>query len=198
MDPAPSGTLIHSVQTMAKAKMGVHGTAANATAAFQAVGGIFTSQPTAVDAGDYVKSWHDARGFAFPHVEALALASFTTSATAATATEVTGFGAFRDLDVQVRVTGLTGTTPTANVLIDSKIDGTNWVNILQTVDVITGTTKLVAHLTRRQAQGVVDVTIDAGEGTTRAIGFGDSIRVRHAVAGTTPALSYTVYANGIS
>jgi len=183
---------------MAKAKMGVHGTAANATAAFQTVGGIFTSQPTAADDGDYVKGWTDSRGYTNPHVEALALASFTTSATAATATEVTGFGAFRDLDVQVRVTGLTGTTPTANVLIDSKIDGTNWVNILQTVDVITGTTKLVAHLTRRQAGAVIDVTADAGEGTTRAIGFGDSIRVRHAVAGTAPALSYTVYANGIS
>ena len=42
---------------------------------------------------------------------------------------------------------------------------------------------------------MIDVTVDAGEGTIRALGFGDALRVRHALSGgtTAPVLSYTVY-----
>ena len=84
---------------------------------------------------------------------------------------LTGYGAAATLRAQLNVTAASGTTPTLDVVIEDSVDsGATW-NSLGSF-----TQKTVA------AREVINVTIP----------FGDVIRVRWTVGGTTPSFTFAV------
>ena len=171
---------------------GEHGTAADSTPTVLVIGGKYVAQPTAVDGSDVVVLWLDEKGYSRPHLDALQLETFTTAATSGTSTPVTALGAFRDVDVTVDVSAASGTSPTLDIYLDGRLDGTAYANIARLTQVTTAG-QYVAHLSKRQSAGQVTVTSDAGAGTTRAIGWGDALRVRRVIGGTSPSFSARVW-----
>lgn len=183
-----------SEQDIVNLVRGIHGTAADGTPTVFLVGGKYVAQPVAVDGGDVVAAWLDAKGYINPHVEALTLIDFTTAGTNQTGSAVTGLGAFRDADVHVNVSAFTGTSPTLDVYADSRLDGTNWKNLARMTQ-MTGTGQFFLHLTKRQSGGEGTLTSDAGAGTIRAVGWGDDLRVRANIGGTSPSVSAVISVN---
>ncbi|MDP3064745.1 MAG: hypothetical protein Q8O40_16315 [Chloroflexota bacterium] len=125
----------------------------------------------------------------------LLLDSFTTANGSATGTAAVGLAPYRDADVLVDVTVASGTAATLDVYLDSRLDGTGWSN-LGRLTAITGTAKALIHLSKRQAAvEIAGGVSDAGAGTVRAIGWGDDLRVRRNITGTTPSFSARVWLN---
>ncbi len=123
----------------------------------------------------------------------LLLDSFTTAAGSATGTIAVGLAPYKDADVLVDVTAAAGTAATLDVYLDSRLDGTSWSN-LGRLTAITGTAKALVHLSKRQA--AVEIPgggSDAGAGTIRAIGWGDDLRIRRDITGTTPSFTARVW-----
>ena len=104
-------------------------------------------------------------------VTALASAARTTSSNSGA---LLGFGDWSKFRAQLAVTAASGTTPTLDVVIEDSLDGTNW--------------NTVATFTQKTAAGVqaADVT-----GL-----FGDQLRVRWTIAGTTPSFTFGVLLYG--
>lgn len=85
---------------------------------------------------------------------------------------LTGYGAPSSLRAQLNVTAASGTTPTLDVLIEDSVDGgTNW-----------NTVGTFAQKTAA-AREVINVTVP----------FGDQLRVRWTVGGTTPNFTFAVH-----
>ena len=160
------------------------------------VGGRYVSAPTAGTSGNAIRWWLDPRGYDTPHREAVVLDSQTTLSTNATSTVTTGLGAFRDADVMVNLSAIAGTLPSLDMYFDTRLDGTNWVNIGRLTQA-TGTAAIVTavHMSKAQSAGETIVTADAGAGTVRSIGWADDMRVRAVVGGTSPSVTYVVTGN---
>jgi hypothetical protein len=171
----------------------LHGDAAIDSPSRLSVGGKYVKQPTANADGDAVIIWADARGYIKPHLQAVTLALITTAGANSTGTTTEGLGPFEEADLVLNVTAQSGTTPTLNVLVDGRYDGTNFINIAKYTQVGGTIGKYNLHITKRLTQGLVDVSADAGAGTTRAVGFGDALRVRWVIAGTSPSYTAAVY-----
>lgn len=130
---------------------------------------------------------------------AFTLDSATTATSSATGTTTTGLGGFRSVDVYVRAGTITGTVSTLDLFVDSRLDGTNYVNVghfSQIASADAGTFDRVMRLVK-QPGTPVEVTglrADAGAGTVRNIGWGNDLRIRRDISGgtTSPTFSYTV------
>ena len=85
-------------------------------------------------------------------------------------------GAFRELAVDVNISAITGTTPTYQLLIDRLGADGIWYNIY------TG-----ASIT---AVGVISLNLGANLSTN--VSFGNTIRIREVVGGTTPSVTRSV------
>ena len=171
----------------------LHGDAAIDSPSRLSVGGKYVKQPTANADGDAVIIWLDDRGYTKPHLQAVTLYSFTSGSDNATSTTTEGLGPFTECDVLLDVTAQAGTTPTLDILVDGRYDGTNFINIAKYTQVGGTTGKYAVHLSKKQGSGEVNVSADAGAGTIRAIGFGDALRVRRVIAGTSPVYDAAVY-----
>ncbi len=112
----------------------------------------------------------------------------------ATGTAYSGLKVFRQADVIVNVTAVVGAaTNSLIIFVDSQVDGTSWVNVAQ-FPVSTVASNFVAHFTRGTANAITDVTADAGAGTIRAVGLGDTVRIRRQITGTaTTSFSASIY-----
>ena len=179
--------------------VGTHGVAADAAPLFVQSGGKWVAVPTAVADGQWVTQWLDKYGRSHPNLVNYLLDSATTATGSAIGSALVGMGAFSEVDLHVNVTVGTGTSPTLDLFVDSRLDGTNWTNIAHLTKVTTAD-KVSAHLSRRQGTNieVVDVDTDAGAGTMRRIGWGDDVRIRRDIIGTSPSFSYTVYLHAVS
>lgn len=160
------------------------------------VGARGTNDPRAVNGGDTVILWADVQGYLHPHLDAFLLDSDTTVATGATGTAKTGLGAFRDIDAVITVTAASGTSPTMDIILEGRLDGTNFAALSKSRFTTAGTG--IVHVTKRLATGSADGTGDPNAGVVRGYGFGDALRVRREITGTSPSFSYTVYINGVS
>jgi len=90
-------------------------------------------------------------------------------------------GGFNEFLILINVSAASGTTPTLNFFVDSSPDqGTSWVQIASG-----------AQLTGVSTQ---NIPLGAGSSATPAL-FGEMIRLRWTIAGTTP--SFTFNASGI-
>ena len=181
------------------AAMGTHDAVADATPIVLQQGGKYVKVPVSVASGDTAIVWTDAYGRLTANISAhqIAIGNGTLGAGTTTSTAIVGMNVYKDLDLDVVSTGVSGTTPTLNIFVDSKLDGTNLVNLSHLTEITTNT-RVGIHLTRRNANGEVgSFGSDAGAGTLRAIGWGDDIRIRAVVAGTNPNFVVTVYLNAV-
>lgn len=96
------------------------------------------------------------------------------------------------------VTFTTGTAPTLVIYLDSKLDGTTFVNLARFA-AITTNGQYVAVVTKEQKVNALvgDVLADAGAGTIRNLGWGDDMRVRHSISDATSQFSARVWFVGI-
>lgn len=191
---------LNSPQYIQTRVWGVHdGTADGTAGEMWKVGGRYSATAAAVGDGDAALMWVDDRGRVHPHLDAYLLDSATTATGSATGTTSRGLGVFSEMDVMARVTVGTGTSATMDMFLDSRLDGTNYINVAHLTK-FTGADTVVAHLSRRQGTSLelVDVDADAGAGTIRRIGWGDDLRVRRDITGTSPQFSYTVYINSVA
>lgn len=97
------------------------------------------------------------------HASAARTASGTTSA-------VSGYGRTSMMRAQLNVTAATGTAPTLDVVLEDTIDGSNW--------------NTIASFTQATAVTRQVINVPAP--------FGDQVRVRYTVGGTTPSFTFTV------
>ncbi len=121
--------------------------------------------------------------------------SVTTGGSGATATStaLVGLAQTEDIAVSIITSGSAGAVGSLNVFVDSRVDGTNWVNIGRSA-VITTNLTLIQHYAKVQTNGEVNVTADAGAGTIRSVSYGDDVRIRTTITGTaTTSINATVY-----
>lgn len=81
-----------------------------------------------------------------------------------------GYGVADTLRVQLDVTAGSGTTPTLNVVVEDSLDGTNW--------------NTIGSFAQKAAAGreVINITSP----------FGENIRYRWTIGGTTPSFSFSI------
>lgn len=189
-----SGTTHLSAQDIANKVYGTHGATLDGTLGLKKIGGRYDklSALTAQGAAREVVAWFDDKGVLVPHEENLQLDSATTVTGSATGTTQTGLGRFKYAQVYVNVSAATGTSPTLDIYLDSRLDGTNYKNIAHLTQ-ITGTIDYSVQLSKANLAGQVDVTSDAGAGTIRSVGWGDDLRVRRDIGGTSPQFTYKVW-----
>jgi hypothetical protein len=85
---------------------------------------------------------------------------------------LTGFGPVKTLRLALNVSAASGTTPTLDVVVEDTLDGTNFFTI--------------GGFTQKSG-----VTAEAINITTP---FGDSVRIRWTIGGTTPSFTFDVRA----
>ena len=122
-------------------------------------------------------------------------------------TTTTALGGYREAAFYVSFSTFTGTVATFDLYIDSRLDGTNFVNLahINYTSATAATARDVILLTRIVGTGIVVgalgyvvlTTADLAAGTIAHVGWGDDLRIRQvAGSGTTaPIYSYTVTAN---
>jgi len=155
---------------------------------------IATAVRTGVGSADAVVLNLDEHGYSTPYLEKVTLDAQTTAGTNKTGTTFGHLHAFKDGDLAFYITGAAGTSPTLDMFIDTRFDGTNWTNV-GALTQITATGTVIAHVSRRQSAGEIDVAADATAGTIRAIGFGSDLRIRSTIGGTSPSFSWNVVGN---
>lgn len=106
----------------------------------------------------------------------------STTQTAGGSTGPFSVGQYRELLLFLVVTAASGTGQQLNVFLDTSPDGgTTWVQAIQL-----GATNIAAAVTALQSM--------AAAGSSGA--FGDTIRIRWTIAGTTPSFTFAVTAIG--
>ena len=146
---------------------------------------------------------------AVPMFKQVVLDSQTTVSGSGVGSWATGLGYFKQILVHVRLSAAGGTSPTLNMFLDTRLDGTNITNLVSFPQLTnTATAGMVAVLNRNislvaNAAGTVGgitsaLEADVGTGTVRTAGWGDDLRVRRAIAGTSPSYSYIVTLNCIA
>ena len=126
--------------------------------------------------------------------------SFTTAGSGAggtaTSTSATGLTHFKQLDIFADVTFSQGAATNTLILrVDGRHpDGTAFVSIAAFAAITTAGMHII-HLSKDKAvASTATVEVDAGLGTTRAIGWHDAIRVRREITGTaTTQFTATIY-----
>lgn len=192
-----SGTRHYTHEDILNGVAGFQGQVADAAPMALMVMGVYQAAPTAVADGQFVPIRLNKLGQAIADRQAVSLFTTTTAGSGSfTGTAFTNIGGFRDIDVILNVTFATGLAPTLNFYLDSRLDGTNWTNLVRAADITAAGTRVI-HLTKRNAGGDVDVSGDAGAGTVRAIGWSDDIRVRYAIAPTTGQFSFNAWLGGV-
>lgn len=144
-----------------------------------------------------------------PMYKQVVLDSQTTVSGSGVGSWMTGLGYFKQILVHVRLSAVEGTSPTINMFVDTRLDGTNVTNLVSFPQLTnTATAGMLAVLNRdidlvANAAGTVGgitsaLEADVGTGTVRTIGWGDDLRIRRAIAGTSPSYSYIVTLNCIA
>ena len=120
------------------------------------------------------------------------LHEITANATNSTGTGLSGVSHAKQVVVFTDITLGSGTSPTLNVLVDTKLDGTSWINLARFA-VFTGNSVESAAIVMNKetvtASEMPLMEIDAGAGTIRNIPWGDEFRIRTTSGGTTPSFT---------
>lgn len=113
-----------------------------------------------------------------PYTEETVVASAARTTTGQS-TALTGFGAADRLMLQVNVTAASGTTPTLLLTVEDSLDGTAWRGT-------TSGSTAVATSASITATGTYWFHVNAGTN------FGDRIRLKWTIGGTTPSFTFSV------
>jgi len=111
------------------------------------------------------------------------LHEFTTLTSSSTGTTTQGLTRWSFATFYVNVSSGTGSLL---CFLDTSLDGTGFVNVLQTNVILTAGVqgKQVATIPRVQNYNLTNITANAGPGTVRNFGLGDAVRVRIGSTGT--------------
>lgn len=112
--------------------------------------------------------------------QALAGVVYLAAATAYTATSATGSGAlsvgqYRELAYDATISAVSGTTPSLTLILERQGADGNWYQVFASSAIT--------------AAGVVSASLGAGLST--AVAFGQTVRVRWTITGTTPSFTVT-------
>jgi len=196
----PIGTAFESEQETLSLVSGEHGAGTLTGTAKGRSGfvmlGVYQATPTAVSDGQRAILQVNRLGYAVAERQNVLLHSATTAAAStATGTWMTALGVFKEADILVHISALTGDTCTANFYLDSRLDGTNAINLARSAAVIASGYHAF-HMTKNNPAGqVAAIGTDAGAGTSRAIGWADDLRVRTIISGDTAVVTYRVWIN---
>ncbi len=120
----------------------------------------------------------DANGNPFGISIRSAVDVYTLASTAETASGNSGsltVGQFTELAVDVNVSAVAGTTPTLNLYVDRQGSDGIWYTIY----------------TATQVTAVATVSTTIGNGAVTANGFGNTVRLRWVIGGTTPSFTFS-------
>ena len=188
-----SSTKLYTLQDAVNAVFSTNGQVADLNPAGLMGMGRYVGTPTAVADGQYVTVLLNKIGLPVADRQSVLLFTTTTGATGTfTSTAFANIGGFYNLDILIDVTATGGSTATLTSFIDSRLDGTTWVNLAQGATHTTASRQVI-HLTKQQTGTSLLITTDAGVGTTRPIGWGDDIRYRYSVGGATSTFTFRVW-----
>ena len=193
-----SGTTNLSAQDIANKVYGTHGGtldgAGTGTLGLNKVGGRYEKLSALTPQGTLkeVVAWFDDKGVLVPHEENLQLDGQTTVAGSGVGTWATGLGRFKYAQIFVDVSLATGTSPTLDLYLDSRLDGTTVYNAAHLTQ-ITAAIQYSVQLSKANLAGQIDVSADAGAGTARSMGGADDLRVRRSIGGTSPQFTFKTW-----
>lgn len=205
-----TGTHAWDVNSILNYVLGMHGTATpalNGNPEFLRTGGRYLEAPGSASGILDMVMWTDERGYLTPHIKTVTLFSTTTAGTqtTSTGTAVEGLHAMKSVLVMVdfNATGGTSASNTLDLLLDSQLFGTTWVNIARST-LMVGPQGAIFTMPRIEGSGIytpfsgTGLTGLANAGVIRAIGFGDNMRVRYTVgSNATSSCTFTVYLSAI-
>lgn len=161
------------------------------------IGGIAEPTATRVAIGDWRALNVNRFGGLTPERQAILIGSLTTASGTTTAAlgSATNIAHYQNAQVLVDVTATGGTASTLTIYVDSRLDGTTYMNIAAGT-ILTTASQQIFQVTKDPAtNNTTLITGDAGAGTVRNVGFADDIQVRYSVAGTTANFSFRVWLN---
>jgi hypothetical protein len=119
--------------------------------------------------------------------------------TTAGGTAITGISLFTEVVFQVNVTAQSGTTPTLDLYIQTSYDGgLNWVDIAAATQITTVTG--ITILSHNPDGGTASPSFIATDGTktggtNKVVGWGDRLRLKWKIGGTTPSYTFSASAS---
>ena len=168
---------------------------------YMKIGGLASPTGTRVAVGDDVFLRLNQFGGITPERQNVLIGTITSS-TATSGAQVgsaTNIGQYKFAQVVISLNGATGDTNSSTFFVDSRLDGTTWLNIAASPVMATVTSTATVHviqLTKNIATPMTTaITADAGPGTVRNVAFADDLRVRYTVTGDTAAVSFRIWVN---
>lgn len=161
------------------------------------IGGIAEQTGTRVAIGDWRALNLNRFGGLAPERQAILIGSLTTASGTTTANlgSATNLGHYRQAQIVVDVTATGGTASTLTVYVDSRLDGTTYMNLAAGTILTTASRQVISVSKERSTNNATLITGDAGAGTTRDVAFADDVQVRYSVAGTTANFDFRVWLN---
>ena len=161
------------------------------------IGGISTQTGTRVANEDWRALNLNRFGGLIQERQAILLGSLTTASGTTTANvgSATNIAYYKEAQVLVDVTATGGTASTLTIYVDSRLDGTTYMNIVAGT-ILTTASRQVITLVKQHADNTATlITGEAGAGTSRDVGWADDLQVRYSVAGTTASFDFRVWLN---
>lgn len=161
------------------------------------VGGITDQTGTRAANGDERVLNLNRFGGLRPERQAILVGSLTTASATTTANlgSATNLGFYKEAQILVDVTATGGTASTLTIYVDSRLDGTTYMNIAAGAILTTASRQVIAIQKSRGTNASTLITGEAGAGTVREVGFADDLQVRYSVAGTTASFDFRVWFN---
>lgn len=161
------------------------------------IGGIAEQTSTRVAIGDWRALSPNRFGGLTPERQAILVGSLTTASgtTLASLGSATNIGYYKEAQILVDVTATGGTASTLTVYVDSRLDGTTYMNIAAGAILTTASRQVITLQKQRGTNASTLITGDAGAGTTREVGWADDLQVRYSVVGTTASFDFRVWFN---
>ena len=164
---------------------------------FYVVGGIPDQTGTRAANGDWRALNINRFGGLTPERQAILIGSLTTASATTTADlgSATNIAYYKNAQVLIDVTGTGGTASTLTVYVDSRLDGTTYMNIAAGTIMTTASRQVITLQKVHSANASTIITDLAGAGTVRNVGWSDDIQVRYTIAGTTANFDCRVWLN---
>ena len=164
---------------------------------FIKVGGVASQTGTRVADGDDVTQRFNRFGGIIPERQYILIGTLTGAGATTTANlgSSTLIGNFYQAQFLIDVTATGGATATLTVYMDSRLDGTTYMNIAAAA-VMTTASRQVVQIQRNFGTNISTIiTGEAGAGTIRNVGFADNLQVRYTISGATSTFDARVWLN---
>lgn len=161
------------------------------------IGGIAEQTGTRVAIGDWRVLNVNRFGGLIAERQNIEVGSLTTASATTTANlgSATNIGHYRNAQVLIDVTATGGTASTLTVYVDSRLDGTTYMNIAASTIMTTASRQVITLQKDHTTNAFTIITGDAGAGTVRNVGWADDLQMRYSIVGTTANFDFRVWLN---